>query len=208
LKGYYDPTYNGTAQNPNYQNQNRESKYQGQDISTTTVSQPSPHAAVSQQMQQPQAYPNIPFYNYQFMPYGLSYNQSYPQSFQPFVQKSPYLYHPLNQAVSTTTSTNQKATSQLNSNGFPYMNQTNSQHHMYHSQIDDVQNQEYMKNVYNNAQSFQNFSLGNASLQQQTSTTSGQMQVGQKENSTSSNTNTQTPSNNYNKSQVSLFIIY
>ena len=142
------------------------------------------------------------------MPYGLSYNQSYPQSFQPFVQKSPYLYHPLNQAVSTTTSTNQKAASQLGTNGFSYMNQTNPQHHMYHSQIEDMPNQEYMKNVYNNAQSFQNFSLGNTSLQQQTSTTSGQMQVGQKENSTSSNTNTQTTSNNYNKSQVSLFSSY
>jgi len=198
--GYYDPTFTGTAQNPNYQNQNRDSKYQGQDISTTTVSQPSPHA-VSQQMQQPQAYPNIPFYNYQFMPYGLSYNQSYPQSFQPFVQKNPYLYHPLNQPVSTTATTNQKTASQLGTNGFSYMNQNNQQHHMYHSQIDDMQNQEYMKNVYNNAQgTFQNFSLSNTSLQQ-TNSTSGQMQVGQKENSTSSNTNTQTPSNNYNKTQ-------
>jgi len=157
-------------------------------------------------MQQPQAYPNIPYFNYPFMPYSLSYNQSYPQSFQPFVQKNPYLYHPLNQPVSTTTTTNQKTASQIGSNGFSYMNQTNPQHHMYHSQIDDMQNQEYMKNVYNNAQgTFPNFSLSNSSLQQQTSTTSGQIQVGQKENNTSSNTNTQTPSNNYNKTQVSFF---
>jgi len=160
-------------------------------------------------MQQPQ-YPNIPFYNYQFMPYGLSYNQSYPQSFQPFVQKNPYLYHPLNQPVSTTTTTNQKTASQIGSNGFSYMNQNNPQHHMYHSQIDDMQNQEYMKNVYNNNTqgTFQNFTLGNGSLQQQTSTTSGQMQVGQKENSTTSNSNTQTPSNNYNKTQVSFFFFF
>jgi len=95
-------------------------------------------------------------------------------------------------------------------NGFSYMNQNNPQHHMYHSQIDDMQNQEYMKNVYNNNTqgTFQNFTLGNGSLQQQTSTTSGQMQVGQKENSTTSNSNTQTPSNNYNKTQVSFFFFF